>query len=222
MFADESETLDRFILLRRPQSPGWRRPHSRPPGALPGCAPPGAAPAADDGGVSDIFIGDPRRADPPERRMIGLDHHLARPDLGIREHLVVSVDWSARQAVALEEIEPVTARGCCAEFGLDEGRSAARFVTRMVSFAIVRMRRPFRVAEQLAEPPEQPVVGGAERDVPVARSGSPDTARSCDARTQSAGQLPVAKYSVASHTDSATPASTSDVSMNWPRPVRVR
>ena len=30
------------------------------------------------------------------------------------------------------------------------------------------------------------------------------------------------KYSVASHTDSATPASTSDVSICWPAPVRCR
>ncbi len=51
-----------------------------------------------------------QRPEMPERRVLRLDHHLARQHLRIGEHLRVVVDRPARDVVRLEQRQPVRAR----------------------------------------------------------------------------------------------------------------
>ena len=154
--------------------------------------------------------------------MIGVDDQPSCADLRVGEDLLVVVDRPARQTVRLEERES----SGCADAESSPLRSApasgSRFLTRAASLAYSRIVRPLGPLEQLAQSPEQAVVRRGERDVPV---GAADRlirrAHPVRGPHRLRNRCPP-KYSVASHTDSATPASTSDVSMYWPCPVRVR
>ena len=74
------------------------------------CSPSCGARRDTSGGVALILIGEPSVLQLPERRVIGFDHHLARDDLRIGEHLRVVVDRPARDVVRLEQRQPVRAR----------------------------------------------------------------------------------------------------------------
>ena len=100
--------------------------------------------------------------------------------------------------------------------------SAARLRTRSVSLAksgsAVHSGWPSTVAQAL----EQPIGGGAERDVAVGAADRLIRREHAMRRSERLGRDAPAKYSAASQTESAMPASTSDVSMYCPRPVRWR
>ena len=112
---------------RRPfAAPRSRRRSSRARRASRGCAGRAAAPArVTSPRVSENLTGMPSAFVAPGARVIDLDHHLARGDLRIGEHVADPVDRADRHAGGLEVADPV-GRGALAQPLADQRRRARR------------------------------------------------------------------------------------------------
>ncbi len=113
--------------------------------------------------------------------------------------------------------------GCVAVTASIRAMSAARLRTRADVSANSAIAGPFGMAEERREIREQPIRAGADRDVAVGAANRLIRRQEPMRRAHRlAAATPLAKNSAASHAESARPASRSDVSMYWPRPVRWR
>ena len=101
--------------------------------------------------------------------MLYCDDHVAGHNLGIGEHLGVIVDRPARNVVRLENRQPMAARflGRDGLNSLREHRSVSYPARVVGQFGYLP---PLRVAQHIAEPTKQALVGRAESDVAVGTS----------------------------------------------------
>ena len=98
--------------------------------------------------------------------MVGLDHQLAGPDVGIRHHLGIVVDGAARHPARLQKLQPVRP-GTGRQHRLDAGREGLPVADAVGIVPVLGVVGPLRMPQGLAQAPERAIVGGPDGQVAV-------------------------------------------------------
>ena len=102
--------------------------------------------------------------------MVGLDHQLAGPDVGIGHHLGIVVDGAARHPAGVQQLQPVRP-GTGLQHRLDAGGEGLPVADAVGVVPVLGIVGPLRMAQGLAQAPERAVVGGPDGQVAV---GAPE------------------------------------------------